>query len=183
STGALAGVNSTTNISIAANSKITFNNLGGTLNLQTGLGHSAAFTTNTGAISFTNTGNTLATAGGSFSLTAGTDLTVCNLNTGGGDVSLTAGAGAAGNLTLGGILTSGSGNLTFQATNGAGGTISQTGTASGLAISATATGDITVDGLRGTTVGLTSNLGSIKSLAANPVQASSQLTVSATTGI
>src|SRR5262249_14496852 len=107
SPGAPARVNSTTNISIAADSKITFNNLGGTLNLQTGLGHSAAFTTNTGAISFTNTGNTLATAGGSFSFTAGTDLKVCNLNTGGGDVSLTAGAGAAGNLTLGGLLTTG----------------------------------------------------------------------------
>jgi hypothetical protein len=183
STGALAGVNSTTNISIAADATITFNDLGGTFTVQTGPGNSATFTTTTGAISFSSTANTLTTAGGSITFSAGTNLTVCNLNTGGGDVSLTAGAGAAGNLTFGGILTSGSGNLTFQATNAAGGTISQTGTASGLAVSATATGDITVDGLRGTTVGLTSNLGSIKSLGANAVQASSQLTLSASSGI
>src|SRR5215475_12142432 len=41
STGALAAVNSSTNISILALSDITFSDLGGTLSLQTGLGQSA----------------------------------------------------------------------------------------------------------------------------------------------
>jgi hypothetical protein len=119
STGALAGVNSTTNISIAADSSITFNDLGGTLSLQTGLGQNAAFSTTVAAISFNNTANTLATAGASLTFNAGADLTVANLATNGGDVNLTVN-GATGLLTVNQSVTStgfGSpdGNINFNA--------------------------------------------------------------------
>ena len=99
--------------------------------------------------------NTVTTSGGSLTFSAGTGLTVANLNTNGGDVSLTAGTAGAGNLTFENILTNGSGNLTFQATNTAGGTITQAGSASaasGQAINATAQGSVSVNSLRGTTV-------------------------------
>src|SRR5262249_35055951 len=157
----------------------------GTLSLQTGPGVNAAFTTTSSSIAFTNTTNTLTTAGGSLSFSAGTDLTVCNLNTNGGDVSLTAGTAAAGNLTFGNIQTSASGNITLQATNNAGGSITQSGltVASGLAINATATGNIAVNALRGTSVDLTSNTGSVSSTGSQAVQASAELTVDAATGI
>jgi hypothetical protein len=89
STGALTGVNSTTNISIAADATISFNDLGGTLSLQTGSGNSTSFSTATGAISFSKVANTLATAGGSIAFNAGTSLTVANLNTGGGNGPIT----------------------------------------------------------------------------------------------
>jgi hypothetical protein len=109
STGALASVNSTTNISIAADATISFNDLGGTLSLQTGLGNSAAFTTTTGAISFDNTASTLATTGGSIGFSAGTSLAVGNLNTGGGDASLKAG----GDITLA-VLNAGTGAVNVK---------------------------------------------------------------------
>src|SRR5207249_478746 len=164
SRSALQGVGSTVNISIAATDAIVFNNLSSTLALQTGLGNSAAFTTSTGAITFADQTDTLSTAGGSINFIAGTNLAVANFNTASGDVSLTAGATDSGDLSARGILTAGSGNITFQATNTNGGTITQSGVASGLAINATATGNVTVDSLRGTTVGLTSNTGSVNSL-------------------
>src|SRR5262249_36681769 len=136
------------------------------------------------ALQFTNVGNTLATAGASINFSAGSLLTVCNLNTAGGDVSLIAGTtGSSGPLSAATILTAGSGNITFQATNFAGGTITQTGVASGVAISVTATSTITVDALRGTTVGITSNSGAINSLGSNAVQANTQLNLSAAAGI
>jgi outer membrane biosynthesis protein TonB len=186
STGALASIAATTNIIVQATSTITFNDLGGTLTLQTALGKSVTFSTATGgggAITFLTTTNTLATSGGSINFSAGTNLTVGNLNTNGGDVSLTAGTAAAGNVSAQSIITAGSGNLTFSATNAAGGTITQTGNAIGQAINVTATGDIAVDSLRGTIVTPTSNTGSISSLGANAIQASSQLTLAAATGI
>jgi hypothetical protein len=183
STGALAAVAPTNNIVVQATDHITFNDLGGTLSLQTAVGHSDTFSTDTAggkAITFSNPSNTLAAGGGSIVLDAGTALTAANLNTGGGDVSLTAGSRGAGNLSAQGVLTAGSGNLTFTDNNG---TISQSGTAAGQAISASASGNVTVDALRGTTVGLTSNSGSVTSAGSSNVQASSQLTVSAVTGI
>jgi hypothetical protein len=185
SAGALSGVGTGVAISIAADNALTFQDLGA-LSLQTGLGVNAAFSTTTGAVTFANVSNTVNTAGGSLTFSAGTNLTVANLNTNGGDVSVTAGTAGAGNLTFANILTSGSGNLTFQATNAAGATITQTGSAaaaSGLAINATATGNITINSLRGTTVALTSNTGSVNSAGSLSVQASAELTVSAATGI
>jgi hypothetical protein len=190
SRGALMGLAATTDISITARTSILFNDLtsvGGTLPLATTNGHSVTFSTAVaggGAITFANTGNTLLTSGASLDFMAGTNLTVANLNTGaGGDVSLNAGTNGAGNLSIQSVLTSGSGNLTFTASNGAGGTITQTGNASGLAVNVTAQGNITVDSLRGSTVTLTSNAGSVNSLAASPVQATGQLTATAATGI
>src|SRR5262249_58839359 len=94
--------------------------------------------------------------------------------------SETAGSQGAGNLSAQGILTAGSGNITFTDNSGS---ITQSGTAAGQAISVTASGDVTVDSLRGTTVGLTSSTGFVHSAGGNNVQASSQLTVSAATGI
>jgi hypothetical protein len=186
STGALASIASTNDIIVQATSAIDFADLGGTLSLQTGLGNSVTFSTATAGgktISFSNTSNTLATGGGSITFSAGTDLTVANLNTGGGDVSLTAGADVAGNLSAQAILTAASGNITLQATNAAGGTITQTGTASGLVINATATGSVTVDSLSGIAVDLTSKTGAVDSTGTAAVQASAELTVSAATGI
>jgi hypothetical protein len=182
SRAALQGVGSTVNISITSDS-ISFSSLTSTLSLQTGTGHSAAFITDISGgttLTFTTTTNTLATAGGSITLDAGTTLTAANLNTNGGDASLTAGGQAAGNLSAQGILTSGSGNITFTDNRGS---ITQTGSAVGQAINATASSNISVDGLRGTTVGLTSSSGSVTSAGSNAVQASAQLTVSAATGI
>jgi hypothetical protein len=191
SVGALESVGAGTNISIAADNQIFFNDIG-TLALLTGSGNSAAFSTTSGAISFANIANTVSTAGAALSFSAGTNDTVSNLNTNGGDVSLTAGAtgpaGAGGNLQFENILSSSSGNLTLQAKAGTTntGTITQNGSssaASGQAISATADGNISVNSLRGTTVALTSNTGSVNTTGTEAVQASSQLTVSAATGI
>jgi hypothetical protein len=90
STGALASINSF-DILVEATSTIAFNDLGGTLTLQT----NATFSTNTGgggAINFANTANTLATSGGSitFAAGAGTNLRTANLNTAGGNILLAA---------------------------------------------------------------------------------------------
>src|SRR5262249_36511584 len=142
SAAALAGLAGTNNISVAARSTITFNNLGGNLGLQTTLNHSVTFTTDVAggaAISFSNTPNTLTTAGGRTSFSAGTDLTPANLNSNGAAVALLAGTQAAGTLSARNILTAGSGNIPLQASNAAGGSIMQTGTAAGQAINATAT--------------------------------------------
>ncbi len=186
SSGALAEVGSGpvgsgTAISIAATTAITFNDVG-VLNLLTATGVSVAFSTTSGPISFANVIDTLNTAGGGLSFSAGTNLTLCNLNTNGGNVSLTAGTAATGNLAFGNILTNGSGNITFQAT----GNITQTGSstaASGEAISATAVDNIVVNSLRGSTVSLSSSTGSISSSGSNSVQASAELNLSASTGI
>lgn len=186
STGALASIASTADILVQATSSITFNDLGGTFTLQTGLGNSSTFTTATsggGAIAFLNQANTLATSGGSILLSAGKNLTAANFNSAGGDVSLVAGADSAGDLSARGILTAGSGNITMQATNAGGGIISQSGTASGLGINVSATGNVTLDALRGTTVAIVSNTGSINSAGASAIQASTHLSLAAATGI
>jgi hypothetical protein len=182
---ALHGVGPEVPISITATKTIVFRDLG-TLNLETDIGLAASFVASTGAILFNNAANTVATSGGSLTFNAGTSLTVCNLNTDGGDVSLAAGLSGAGNIMFPSIRTGGSGNLTFQATNAAGGSITQTGgtsVASGLAIGATATGNILVGSLRGTTVDLSSNGGAVGSEFLRFVQASAQLSVSAAKGI
>ncbi len=184
SVGALQGVGPGVTVSIAADATIHFNDIG-SLTLQTGTGFHASFMTTTGAIDFANVGNTVSTGGGSLTFSAGTNLTVANLNTNGGDVSLVAGTTGTGSLQFENILTSGSGNLSFQAGSTAG-TITQTGsasTASGQAISATAVGAISVNSLRGTTVSLTSFSGSVTSAGASPIQGSAQVTLSAATGI
>ncbi len=140
SVGALTAIGSAVAISIAADNSITFNDLV-SLNLPNAAGVTAAFSTTSGPISFDSLTDTLYTAGGALSFSAGTNLAVCDLNTNGGDVSLIAGTAAAGNLVLGNILTNGAGNLTFQAN----GSITQAGTptaTSGKAMTATATGDI-----------------------------------------
>jgi hypothetical protein len=113
STGALTSIAATNDIVVQATDHITFNDLGGTLTLQTGTGHSATFSTATlggQAITFNNTANTLATSGGGLALDAATSLTAANLSTGGGDVHLiadsmslaqvTTGSGTAGVVTL-----------------------------------------------------------------------------------
>src|SRR5207249_8244063 len=118
----------------------------------------------------------------SITFTAGANLIACNLNSGGGDVSLTAGASSSGILSARTILTAGAGNISMQANfTGAGsGIITQTGRAVGQAINISAAGSVTVDAVRGTSVSVTTNNGSISSSAANPIQSSAQLTLSAT---
>jgi hypothetical protein len=183
STGALASIAAGHNIVVDAAGPIEFKALSSPLNLQTGQGDSVTFSTNHtggGNIFFDNTSNTLTTAGGNSIFDAGAALTAANLNSNGGDVSLTASEISSGALGAKGILTAGAGNITLTDNNGA---ITQSGIDSGQAISVTASGNVLVDSLRGTTVGLTSNNGSVGSLGANPVQASSELIVSAATGI
>jgi len=63
STGALAAVPATTDITVQATATIDFNDLGGTLSLQTGAANNVSFNTASGAITFANQGNTLAAAG------------------------------------------------------------------------------------------------------------------------
>lgn len=185
STGALMSLAQNQDITIQAG-HIDFAALGGTITLLTGSGHSVTFSTDTAGgntISFANVNDVLATSGATLTFTAGTDLTIANLNSNGADVSLTAGTQGAGNINAQSINAGATGNLFFQATNGAGGTIMQTGAAAGLAVSATATGNITFDSLRGvSTVSVTSNTGSIGSLGANGYQAN-QLNLAAATGI
>jgi autotransporter-associated beta strand protein len=183
STGALTAVAAGTSISVGAQAGISFSDLGGTLTLQTGLGGSVGFNAGSGALTVANGLNTLATGGSGFILTAGTNLALFNLNSNGGDVTLTAGTSAAGNLSARTILTAGSGNITLQSTNAAGGTIVQSGIAFGLAITATATGTVTIDALRGTNISATSNSGSVSSAGSNAIQGSGQLTLSAASGI
>src|SRR5262249_29252256 len=136
-----------------------------------------------GAITFANPSNTLATAGASLDFEAGTDLTMAHLDSGGGDVQLSASGTGAGTLSAPRILTAGLGNILWSATNSLGGTTTQTGPATGLAISIRALGNITVDSLSGTSVTLANASGSISSTGGNPIQASDQLTLSAGTGI
>lgn len=185
STGALMSLAQNQDITIQAG-HIDFAGLGGTITLLTGSGHSVTFSTDTAGgntISFANVNDVLATSGATLTFTAGTDLTIANLNSSGADVSLTAGTQGAGNINAQSINAGATGNLFFQAINGAGGTIMQTGAAAGLAVSATATGDITFDSLRGvSTVSVTSNTGSIGSLGVNGYQAN-QLNLAAATGI
>ena len=101
SSGALAAVAATTNIVVQATTSITFDDIG-TLNLLTGAGNSATFSTNTtgsGAITFNNTANTLTTAGGAIVFDAGTALVLANLNANGGSANLNSGRQLPGNLT------------------------------------------------------------------------------------
>jgi uncharacterized protein YjdB len=183
STGALTAVASGTDISVTAQNGISFNDLAGTLALQTGLGRSATFNSGSGALTVANAANTLATAGGSITYSAGGSLAAPNLNSNGGNVSLTAGTAGAGSLTVGAIQTAAAGNIVLQATNAAGGTVTQTGSAVGQKVTVIATGNIALDAVRGTTVSVTSNNGSVSSLAGNAIQSISGVSLSAATGI
>jgi hypothetical protein len=184
-TGELEALAQNSDILIQA-SQINFGALGGTITLQTGSGHSVTFSTDTAGgtnITFASPSDVFATSGGSLTFDAGTNLTLANLNSGGSDVNLTAGSRGAGNINAQSINAGATGNLSFSAINAGGGTITQTGAAAGLAVNAIATGDIVFDSLRGvSTVSVTSNTGSISSLASNGYQAN-QLNLSAVTGI
>src|SRR5204863_468195 len=143
STGALASIGAANNISVTAQTSIAFADIGA-FTLQTALGNSAAFTAGSGAITFSNTTNTLATSGGSMNFGAGTDLTLASFQTDGGDVVLTAGVAAAGNLSVRDVFADSRGtslhivgNLTMQATNAGGGTITQLGVGTVQTINAT----------------------------------------------
>ena len=91
STGALAQVLPTVDISITAEDGITFNDFGGTLTLPTAAGHTALFVaqgTLGSTITFANTANTLATSGGDLVLSTPGNLTPAGLNAVGGIVVL-----------------------------------------------------------------------------------------------
>jgi autotransporter-associated beta strand protein len=181
STGALAAMSAGTSINVAAQSGISFSDIGNTLTLQTGLGKSVTFNAGTGALTVANLANTLATGGGGFTFTAGGNLSLFNLNSNGGDVAMNAGTSSGGALSLGSILTAG--NITLQATSTFGGTITQTGSVSGQTVNVVAVGNVIVDALRGTTVAVTSNFSSISCVSANGIQSTGQLTLSAARGI
>jgi hypothetical protein len=115
STGALTQVGPGVDISIGAQASITFNDLGGTLALQTGPGHAATFYTsgpNAAFITFANVNNILSTAGGAIAFNAGTDLTLAGLSSGGGAIS---GTTANGNLTVGGNESAGAAAVSLTA--------------------------------------------------------------------
>src|SRR5262249_30788209 len=101
STGALLAVNATTDISVTAQTSIVFNDLGGTLTLQTGAANRVTFST-TAAITFANAANTLATSGASLTFNAGGNASLANLNAAGGAITL-----AATDLNLAGTVNSG----------------------------------------------------------------------------
>jgi uncharacterized repeat protein (TIGR01451 family) len=109
STGALGNVGPTIPISIAADNDITFNNFGGSLNLQTATGVTASFSVTSGSIHFNNTSNTLLTNGGSLVFAASTDISLAGLATRGGDITLT-----ADNVDIPQPLNAGSGIITMQ---------------------------------------------------------------------
>ncbi len=113
STGALASLGSTQNLSIQAVHAITFGDLGGTFTLPIAAGFSANFSTDDqggGAISFSKPANTLASSGGAIFFDAGADLTLANIKTGGGDTFLVAGSQGAGTLTAQAVQTTGGAN-------------------------------------------------------------------------
>ena len=114
----LQGIAATTNISLAATSGITINNLGGTLNLAQTAGHSVTFSAGTGG--FTMSGSdTIATAGGALNITTtGGTSTIGNLSTGAGLVTLNVG----GTTTVSGVI-----NNTGGLTIGGAGTLYLTG--------------------------------------------------------
>jgi hypothetical protein len=157
SSGALAAVTSTTNISITAQTSITINNLAGTLALQTTAGRTATFIAQGGGLTFANVSNTLSTAGGGLTLTASTNETIGQLATGGGGLSLTA----------------------------SGGTLTQSGTANAGAgvVNVSASGNLTMDAVTGSTVTLTSTNGAINSASGNRIAATTRLNLTARTGI
>jgi len=183
SRSALTSIGSIFDISVTSD-VITFDSLSSPLTLQTGLGSSASFTATTGAVGFAGTSDTLATSGGNLTLSAGTNLILANLSTtsGGssGDVSLVAGTGVGGSVFAQGIGAS-NGNVNIQATNG--GSVTQFGAASGSLFSVVATGNIGLDSVRGSTVTLISNAGSVSTINGHAIQSSTQLTLSAATGI
>src|SRR5262249_40087016 len=105
STGALTAIAATNDIIVQATDHITFNDLGGTLALQTGAGHSATFSTDIGggqAITFSTSTNTLATGGGGIVLDARTTVTAASLNSSGGSITL-----AGSDLEIDGTVNSG----------------------------------------------------------------------------
>jgi hypothetical protein len=130
STGALTSIGANGDISVTAQTAITFADFatgGGSLALQPGLGHGVTFQTQgttASSISFTNPNkNTIATGGANFTFSAGTDLIVGGLTINNSiatsSISLTAGTRVAGNLTLGGSANAGAGVATVAANGGA----------------------------------------------------------------
>jgi hypothetical protein len=185
SMAALQSVGAGVEIEIDATDNITFQNVG-TLKLKTGHGVNAIFAADTGAMNFDQTSNNVTTQGGSLFFVAGGDVSVSNLNSNGGNVFLAAGVDGAGNLQVQNVLAGATGVLTLEANNAAGGNITQAGsasTASALTINATATNDISLNSIVGTTVNITSTGGSVSSTGAQPIHARSQLNISAVTGI
>ncbi len=97
SRAALQGVNATTNISITAETSIVVNNLTSTLALLTGAGNTATFTASAGSLTFTDTNDSITTAGGGITLTATTVAALGRLSSSGGNITVTA---TNGNLTV-----------------------------------------------------------------------------------
>ncbi len=205
--GALQNVGAGVNLNIAATTNINFSSSLTSINLKQEEGVEASFHTNTGDINFQSASTTLNTAGGNLTLSAGDELFASKINTSGGTLSLNAhrtltataaintlggdlyfssGAeGAGGVLSFGNIQSASLGNLIFSAT-GAEGQIVQTAgsTASGLGISLHATNNVKVSALKGSSIDITSDEGSITQQSGTGiVQASSQLTLAAQRGI
>ncbi len=93
SSGALASIAAATNITVQSTGTITFNDLGGTLTLQTGAGNTASFSTDIaggGAITFATT-NTLVTSGGNLEFSARSVFTLdASIQSSAGNITLTA---------------------------------------------------------------------------------------------
>jgi autotransporter-associated beta strand protein len=186
STGAMASIGANNNIVVDANQTIAFNDVGGALALQTGPGHSTSFSTSIaggGAISFTNTANTVSTAGGSLTFAAGTNLTVANLNSGGGAIALTgstsltsavninAGAGTlsitAPTVTITAMATLTAAGTTFTInTGGSGGTVAGVIAGAGNSLTKNGTGSLTLSSTN-TYGGTTTVIGGTLSISAD----------------
>jgi autotransporter-associated beta strand protein len=188
STGALAAVSSSTDISVTAQGKIAFNSMG-TLTLHTGSGHGVTFIAagtafTTGFVTVATASDTLATNGGSLNFSAGGSINICNLSTGGGGVALSSGSsglfGASGSITARAIQ-AGTGSVSVQC-QGSFGSISQSGTVVGGQISINASGNVVIDDVRGSTVFVQSG-GSVSSAGSNPIQSTGLLLMLASSGI
>ncbi|PIQ95994.1 MAG: hypothetical protein COV67_11920, partial [Nitrospinae bacterium CG11_big_fil_rev_8_21_14_0_20_56_8] len=133
----LEAVASTSNIIITADSTITIGNMSdNALSLATAGGNSVTFETQSGNIEFSDTSDTLSTAGGDIILTAGGSLTIGSLSSSGGDITLT-----GSDLTLGGTINSGAGTTTIVPRNS--GFLASTPATLGLG---DATGTMTISG-------------------------------------
>src|SRR5439155_19988636 len=166
STGALAAISPTVDINAAAQTDITFSDLGGTLTLPTSSTNSVIFNASGGALSVTNAVNILATSGASLFLTAAAGLNVFDLNSSGG-VTLT--AGGAGNLVGRSILTGGIGSVLLEISSGGTGSILQSGSIVGGAVSFSGRGDVSADDVHGSIVSVSTKGGAVSSAGGNAI--------------
>jgi len=186
SSGALLALGAGVDVVIQSNASITVDDLGGNLILPAGAGHTVTLSTAApgGAdIRFLNPANTLTTSGAGITMSAGGSLTAGSLNSNGGSVALSAGLNSPAGLEAQSIQTNSAGAISLQAANPAGGAVTLSGLAGGTTILVQAQDDITLGGVSGGNVTLSSSGGAINTSGAGVLKATGLLSLAAASGI